>query len=219
MPEASSDTTEPSSSSSTVSQSSESSNPETVPSDNPFYEGDMPILVNPTNKIPEGFDPDVISMGNGFNCGRKAAVAYDAMLKKANADGANLWVVSAYRSHEKQTTNFNNKVQEYKNNGYTDEDAYVATAAIIAVPGTSEHSMGLAIDVNSLYTSFEDTAEFTWLMENCADFGFILRYPKDKVDITEITYEPWHYRYVGTNHAKIIMENEICLEEYLSGDY
>ena len=202
-----------------VDVASSQSSSETVDASHPFYEEELPMLVNSTNKIPDDYDPDVVDMGNGFNCGRKANTAYAAMLRKANADGVNLWVVSAYRSHEKQTINFNNKVQEYKNQGYSAKDAYNATAAIIAIPGYSEHSAGLAIDINSLYTSFEDTTEYAWLIENCADFGFVIRYPKDKVEITEISYEPWHYRYVGSNHAKIIMEEKICLEEYLSGDY
>ena len=208
-------------SSSSSSQSSQISTPDdpTVDTTHPFYEAELPILVNPTNKIPDDYTLDVAPMCNGYDFNRKGTEAYNAMLTEAYNDGITLWIVSAYRSHERQTTNFNNRVQSYKNQGYSDEDAYTATASIIAVPGYSEHSVGLALDINSLETSFENTKEFTWLIENCADFGFILRYPEDKVDITEISYEPWHYRYVGNNHAKIIMENQICLEEYLSGDY
>ncbi|MEG0854109.1 MAG: M15 family metallopeptidase [Angelakisella sp.] len=175
--------------------------------------------MNPTNKIPEGYKPDVVEMGNGYSFDRKGTEAYNAMAKAAKADGISLWVVSAYRSHEKQTTNFNNKIKEFQGMGYTATEAYAATAKLIAVPGTSEHSLGLALDLNSLETSFENTKTFEWLYKNCADYGFILRYPKDKTHITEISYEPWHYRYVGVDHAKIIMEKGICLEEYLSGDY
>ena len=89
------------------------------------------------------------------------------------------------------------------------------TAQYIAVPGTSEHSLGLAVDLNSLEESFEQTAQFKWLIEHCAEYGFILRYPKDKEDITGISYEPWHYRYVGEDHAAKIMEQGLCLEEYV----
>ncbi|MEG2074506.1 MAG: M15 family metallopeptidase [Angelakisella sp.] len=191
----------------------------TANTNEPYYEAAMPMLVNPTNKIPEGFEPDVTEMGNGYKYDRKALVAYNAMNKAAKADGISLWVVSAYRTTEKQTTNFNNKLKEFEAMGYTAEQAYAATANIIAVPGTSEHSLGLALDLNSLETSFENTKTFKWLISHCADYGFILRYPKDKTDITDIAYEPWHYRYVGSNHAKLIMEKGICLEEYLSGDY
>ncbi|MEG1686965.1 MAG: M15 family metallopeptidase [Angelakisella sp.] len=184
-----------------------------------YYEEKMPVLVNPTNKIPEGYDPDVVDLGNGMSLNRKAAKAYDSMLRKANKDGITLWLVSAYRSTERQVVVFNTKVKEYEAAGYTHEQACAATATHIAVPGTSEHSLGLATDINSLETTFEDTKAFRWLIANCADFGFILRYPKGKEDITGIAYEPWHYRYVGSNHAKIIMEKGLCLEEYLSGDY
>lgn len=185
--------------------------------DDPYYEAALPLLVNPTNKIPDDYQPDVADMGNGYSYDKKATRAYNELLKKAKADGISLWVLSAYRSFDKQTTNFQNKIKEYENLGYNAEQAYAATAKLIAVPGTSEHSLGLALDLNSLETSFESTKAFEWLIANCADFGFILRYPKDKVEITGISYEPWHYRYVGTNHAKPIMEQGICLEEYLSG--
>ena len=187
--------------------------------EDPFYEPEMPILVNPTNRIPEDYVPDVADMGNGYQFDRKATQAYNEMRRAANADGISLWVVSGYRDNDKQTTTFNNKVKEYEAMGYSAQEAYDATAKIIAVPGTSEHSLGLALDLNSLEQSFENTETYRWLVSHCAEYGFILRYPKDKEDITDIIFEPWHYRYVGTNHAKIIMENKICLEEYLSGDY
>lgn len=210
---------ETSASSTPSSSDTPSSTPTSVEAADPYYVAAMPLLVNPTNKIPGDYKPDVVAMGNGYNYDKTANVAFQAMNKKAKAEGIALQVVSAYRTVEKQTTNFNAKVKEFENNGYDAQAAYAATAQIIAVPGTSEHTLGLALDLNSLETSFEDTAAFRWLIKNCADFGFILRYPKDKVDITDITYEPWHYRYVGSNHAKIIMEKGICLEEYLSGTY
>ncbi len=179
----------------------------------------MPMLVNFENFLPEDYDPDTVPIpGTSFTVNSKVNDAYQEMLKAANRDGISLWVLSAYRSNETQTRNFNNKVQEYKNLGYTDEEAYIATAAYIAVPGTSEHSAGLAIDLNWIVEEFENTPEFEWLQENCADYGFILRYPKGKEDITKINYEPWHYRYVGSNHAQIIMESEMCLEEYLEAN-
>lgn len=85
----------------------------------------------------------------------------------------------------------------------------------VAVPGTSEHCLGYAADLCSLEENFENSDQFAWLQKHCAEYGFILRYPKDKVDITKISYEPWHYRYVGSNHAQIIMSQGLCLEEYL----
>ena len=183
--------------------------------DDPFFEASMPILVNPQNFIPEGYDPDLVAIGNGFYLNRRAAAAWHAMQAAASRDGISLWVISAYRSHETQTRNFNNLMQQHMNAGRSREEAHALTAAYIAVPGTSEHTLGLAIDVNVLSVSFENSPEFAWLVENGADFGFILRYPRDTTHITGINYEPWHFRYVGSNHARIIMDRGIVLEEYL----
>lgn len=174
-----------------------------------------PILVNSTNKIPNDFEPDVIEIGNGYYLDRKAAKAFSKMTSGATDDGISIWPVSAYRSLERQVTVFNNKLQENKNKGMSDDEAYEETAKYVAIPGTSEHSLGLAIDINSLEESFENTKQFEWLYKNCAKYGFILRYPKDKVDITKISYEPWHYRYVGVDISTEIMANEWCLEEYM----
>lgn len=217
---ASSESTAPSES--TASSESAAPSPSPAPSQpasaDLYYEEALPLLVNPTNKLPEGYKADVEVIGNGcsYSYDRRAVVAYRDMAAAAKADGVTLTPVSAYRSNEKQTTNFNNKIKEFENLGYTAQQAYAATAQLIAVPGTSEHELGLAIDLNSLETSFENTKTFTWLIEHCADYGFILRYPKDKTEITDISYEPWHYRYVGSNHARPIMEQGICLEEYLT---
>ena len=89
----------------------------------------------------------------------------------------------------------------------------------VALPGTSEHQSGLCCDLHNLPSAsqaFANTEEYRWLLQNCAKFGFILRYPKDKTDITKIMFEPWHYRYVGRYHAQIIMSEGLCLEEYMA---
>lgn len=202
---------------SSIASASEESSKKTpsVYADSSYYEPNLPLLVNPTNNIPKDFVPDVAELGNGYKFDTHATAALNQMLEDGRNSGLSLWIISAYRSNESQIRNFNSKLAEYKALGYTEENAYAQTALYIAVPGTSEHSIGLATDLNSLEDSFENTAEFKWLFSNCADYGFILRYPKDKVDITKIAYEPWHYRYVGINHAKPIMEQGICLEEYL----
>jgi len=115
---------------------------------------------------------------------------------------------------------YNNKVQEYLNAGYAQRTAEAEAGKWVAVPGTSEHNLGLVVDiVNQGYTGaleqyFEDSPTFTWLYENCADYGFILRYPKTKEAVTGIVYEPWHYRYVGEEVAHYIMDNDLTLEEY-----
>ncbi|MCL2539416.1 MAG: D-alanyl-D-alanine carboxypeptidase family protein [Oscillospiraceae bacterium] len=183
--------------------------------DSPFFEPGKPILVNRSNYIPDDYDPDLVPIAGDNHLNRRAAEALGDMFDAAAADGISLWIVSAYRSNESQTRNFNNRKAQHMAEGKTEEEAYELTAAVIAVPGTSEHTLGLAVDINSLSVSFEDTAAFEWLIENCADYGFILRYAKDKTDKTGITFEPWHYRYVGSNHARRIMDSGVCLEEYL----
>ena len=176
----------------------------------------MPILVNPTHAIPEGYVPQVTPItGSEYQFDVNAVSYLNQMMGEAYDQGVILYPISAYRSNESQTRNFNRKLEENKASGLSDEEAYAMTAKYIAVPGTSEHSLGLAVDLNSLDESFDQTQAFQWLQEHCADYGFILRYPKDKVEITGIAYEPWHYRYVGKEHAKAIMEKGICLEEYL----
>jgi D-alanyl-D-alanine carboxypeptidase len=100
-------------------------------------------------------------------------------------------------------------------NGLSEEKATEKAATMVARPGTSEHNLGLAVDINSVETSFENSKAFKWLQENAEDFGFVLRYPKDKKAITKIIYEPWHYRYVGVEHAKEMNRLGMCLEEYI----
>ena len=142
------------------------------------------------------------------------------MITDANQySGAKVYVVSSYRNISHQTSNFNNKVKYYQNRGYSYEDAYKTAATIIAVPGTSEHHLGLAFDIIdtrdwSLEERQENYAGQQWLMENCWKYGFVLRYPKNKIDVTGIIYEPWHYRYVGEFIAKELHETGFTLEEY-----
>jgi D-alanyl-D-alanine carboxypeptidase len=180
-----------------------------------FYEEESPILVNRNNPVPDDYDPDLVGIANGFSLNFRAAHAWNEMQAAALEDGIVLWVISAYRSNEAQTRNFNNRMAQYMDAGWSQDEAHARTAVWIAVPGTSEHELGLAIDINSLGESFEDTDEFAWLMENSAEFGFILRYTRDKTHITGINYEPWHFRYVGSNHARAISSLGITLEEYL----
>ena len=131
-----------------------------------------------------------------------------------------LKICSAYRSRERQSSLFEKKVQQYLAAGWTESSAREEAAQTVARPGTSEHETGLAVDLVSedyqlLDEGQERTKEQQWLMENCSNYGFILRYPTGKTDITGIIYEPWHYRYVGVRIAREIMDQGICLEEYL----
>ncbi len=182
----------------------------------PYYEAQKPMLVGPNNPIPSDFVPNLVDIYGGYKFDKKAVKALNDMMEAAKKDGISLYVLSAYRSFESQTRLFTQKVDEYVGYGNDKETAVVYASKWVAKPGTSEHGTGLAVDLNSLEESFDQTAAFKWLQEHCAEYGFIMRYPKDKTDITKINYEPWHYRYVGSNHAKIIMEQGITLEEYLA---
>lgn len=141
---------------------------------------------------------------------------FEQMCKAAADDGVTLIAVSAYRSYNYQNTLYKNRVERCKREeGLDDEAAKKKAATIVAVPGTSEHHLGLAVDINSVETSFENTAAFRWLQKHAADYGFIMRYAEDKQAITKIIYEPWHYRYVGVEHAKAMGELGMCMEEYI----
>lgn len=201
--------------SSDSSKASGSSSSGTADSSDPYYEASMPLLVNPDNLMPEDYKPTVVSVGGSYKLETRAAAAWQKMQAAASNDGVSLWIISAYRTLERQTELYNEKVEEYKALGYSEADAKKEAGKWVAVPGTSEHCLGYAADLCSLEESFENSNQFAWLQKHCAQYGFILRYPKDKVDITKISYEPWHYRYVGSNHAQIIMSEGLCLEEYL----
>ena len=110
---------------------------------------------------------------------------------------------------------YEGEIEENVKSGMSQEEATAAADVAVARPGYSEHNTGLAIDFNGVTMDFENTKAFQWLQENAADYGFVLRFPKGKESITHIMYEPWHYRYVGVEHAKKMKELDMCLEEYL----
>ena len=153
------------------------------------------------------------------SCDSRIQSQLEAMLTAGSQYG--LWVTSSYRSYSDQQVLFENKINRViAAQGCTREEAEKIAATEVARPGTSEHNTGLAVDLlnnecNELEVYWENTKAFTWLQEHCAEYGFILRYPKGKEHITGITYEPWHYRYVGVEAATEIMDNGLCLEEYL----
>ncbi len=179
------------------------------------------VLVNEDHPLDSSYEPeDLTEISTGYQVDSRIASALQQMLDDGAAEGLSMYVTSAYRSYERQTAVFNASMQNRLDQGMTPLEAYQETSASVAVPGTSEHATGLAVDIIS--TEYEelddrqgDTEEQKWLMEHCWEYGFILRYPSDKSDITGIVYEPWHYRYVGTDAAKEITEQGITLEEYL----
>ncbi len=180
----------------------------------------MLILANPWNKLPEDFSVELKDIGGGHKVDARIVDDLNRMMQDLRLAGHSAFVCSSYRTNTKQTTLYKNKVNQYRSSGYADEDAAVEAGKWVAVPGTSEHQTGLAVDIMSSYylvldEGQENTAEQQWLMENSYKYGFILRYPSDKSNLTGIYYEPWHYRYVGKNAAKEIYEKDICFEEYL----
>ena len=172
-------------------------------------------LVNSSYRIPDSYEPDLVYVcGSGERLDRKVAEHYEKMYNAAKEDGVDLVPCSGYRSYELQERNYNNKVSFYESQGYSHKEAKVKAATIIMPPGSSEHNLGYAMDIVCVDEWFEDTAEFKWLTEHAADYGFIMRYPKDKQDITKVIYEPWHWRYVGVELAKELKDSGLVLEEY-----
>ena len=184
------------------------------------------VVVNPWNPVPEDYALDLVELSTAVSVSdsyvdASCSEAMTQMILDCNAySGATVCVVSAYRSVELQTNNFNNRVQKYLDAGYDYDTAYAEAASVIAVPGTSEHHLGLAADIIDtqnwgLVQEQEKLAGQKWLMENCWKYGFILRYPADKRDVTGIIYEPWHYRYVGTELAAELHTLGLTVEEYM----
>ncbi|MEG1932208.1 MAG: M15 family metallopeptidase, partial [Pygmaiobacter sp.] len=178
-------------------------------------------LVNANTPLPEDYVPELASLANGKQFDARAIDALRQMLSDGNAQGLSLMVCSAYRSIARQDELFSAMKQDYMSRGYSEEEATRITMTIRTPHACSEHSSGLAADIvaqsyQTLDDGFADTPEARWLFEHAVEYGFILRYPKDKQDVTGIIYEPWHYRYVGVENAKKITDSGLCLEEYLA---
>lgn len=178
------------------------------------------ILVNRTHPIPEDYEVELKNIGSGHQIDARAYDDFRAMIQAAKSEGVYIYVTSSYRDLDKQTDLYNKKVESYVMQGYSYESAKEQAGQVVAVPGTSEHHLGLALDlVSSEYRKLdekqENTKGFKWLTEHSWEYGFILRYPNGETDITGIIYEPWHFRYVGLEAAKEITESGLTLEEYV----
>lgn len=183
-------------------------------------------LVNANNPLKDDFKVKTATVKGTQKAFDNRVVHYlERMLDDAAAAGYPMYLVSTHRSISYQDGLFQKKVNEYISKGYNRSKAEEEAAKWVAPPGTSEHNLGLVADIVSsdwyqhhgdLTDDFEETEHFKWLYENCANYGFILRYPKGATRITGIEYEPWHYRYVGTDIAHYIMNNKLTLEEYLA---
>lgn len=178
------------------------------------------ILVNKWNPVDEDYVPELTTLSEGHKVDSRIADELLDMIHGAKEAGYSIYILSAYRDIEKQTTLYEAEVQEWLDAGYSRKDAEEQAGTVVAVPGTSEHHLGLAVDlVSSEHVKLDEGAEKTkgykWLVAHCHEYGFILRYPNDTTEITGIIYEPWHFRYVGVEAATEIMEEGITLEEYL----
>lgn len=178
------------------------------------------ILVNSDNYLPDDFEIELEQLRGGQSVDKRCYPDLQRMMDDCRAQGLEPLVCSSYRSVERQEELFAAETEMFEAQGYSKEKAYSLAAAQVAVPRTSEHHTGLALDIvdanNQILDDTQaDTPAQKWLMENCFNYGFILRYPANKQDITGIIYEPWHYRYVGEETAREIHSGGLCLEEYL----
>lgn len=182
------------------------------------------VLVNGQHPMEEGYVPELMELEEGLSVDSRILDATKEMLADAKKAGLHIDICSGYRSVERQEQVFGDSMKERVRDGMSYWDAFNETSKNVAVPGTSEHALGLALDlISNQYTELDErqetTAEAKWLKENCHKYGFILRYPPEKTNITGIIYEPWHYRYVGVEDATKIMQLGVTLEEYLQDYY
>ena len=180
------------------------------------------VLVNHTNKMPDGYTFTTKECGSATAINKtlqtEAADAFLAMQAAAAKDGVTVWMQSGYRSVDYQKNLYDKKTRYFLEKGLSRDEALQQAAAIVNPPGYSEHNCGLAADLNSpehtgLDEGFENTEAFRWLCAHAEEYGFILRYPKDAEAVTEITYEPWHWRYVGPENAALINQSGLCFED------
>ena len=185
----------------------------------------MMVLVNHTNKMPDDYTFETKECGSKTSVNKTlqtaACDAFLEMQKAAAAENVTIWMQSGYRSVKYQSGLYERKTKYYTDKGYDLATAKEKAAAIVNPPGYSEHNCGLAADLNSpehtgLDEGFENTTAFRWLCQHAAEYGFILRYPKGAEAQTEITYEPWHWRYVGVENAQKINASGLCFEDYIA---
>lgn len=183
------------------------------------------ILVSRAHRMPEDYPIETKECGSATAINKtlqtEAAEAFLSMQAAAAKDGVDVRMQSGYRSVSYQKKLYNDKTQYYRNKGLSEAAAREKAATIVNPPGCSEHNCGLAADLNSpehttLDTGFADTAAFRWLCENAERYGFILRYPKEAESVTGITYEPWHWRYVGSENAALLNRSGLCLEDAIA---
>lgn len=178
------------------------------------------ILVNDWNPLSRSFQPDLADTRHGKQVDRRIKATLERMMDDARDVGLNILICSAYRDYEKQASLVQNSMEELMAEGNDYMEAYWQTRRRLALVGTSEHHTGLAVDLvgithQTLDEEQADTPEAKWLAEHAHEYGFILRYPKEKEELTGIEFESWHFRYVGEQAAAFIKEHQLCLEEFI----
>ena len=182
------------------------------------------VLVNDTHPMKEGYEPKLAYLSENRYLDERVVDAAKQMISDARKAGLGVYVGSCYRSLDDQARIFNYSMEDRRDAGLSYWEAFKSVSLLVAEPGTSEHALGMALDLTSnVYVELDEgqekTPEYKWFKENCYKYGFILRYPPNTAEITGISYEPWHYRYVGVEDATKITELGITLEEYLEEYY
>lgn len=176
------------------------------------------ILVNSKNAVPKNYQIELTWLSNGICIDSRIYPDLQQMFDDAREVGVYPVVSEGYRTHEEQQNMMNDKISSFINDGYSKSDAEILAKDWVAEAGKSEHELGMALDINADTSLSSDEEVYSWLAENAYKYGFILRYPPDRKYITGIDYEPWHYRYVGTETASEIYSRQITLEEYLGAE-
>ena len=173
------------------------------------------ILVNRNSYIPDDYKVELTELSNGKKVDSRIYPELQEMFNDARAQGYGLFVREGYRTQEEQQQLLDEKIEAYENEGKSKSEAKKLAEQWVAIPGTSEHQLGIAVDINADTTKSSSDDVYSWLAENAHKYGFIKRYPSDKTDITGVINEPWHYRYVGKEAALEIYSQGMCLEEYI----
>lgn len=173
------------------------------------------ILVNRNSYIPDDYKVELTELSNGEKVDSRIYPELQEMFNDARAQGYGLFVREGYRTQEEQQQLLDEKMEAYENEGKSKSEAKKLAEQWVAIPGTSEHQLGIAVDINADTTKSSSDDVYSWLAENAHKYGFIKRYPSDKTDITGVINEPWHYRYVGKEAALEIYSQGMCLEEYI----
>ncbi len=180
-----------------------------------FENGWNLILVNSDYRVPDDYEVEFTVLSNGEKVDKRIYPDLQDMMDDARADGLSLFIADGYRSYDTQEEVYVSKYNHYMDIGYSKTSAKQMTEYYVALPGTSEHQLGIGVDINAETDKCSKDDVYNWLYENSWKYGFIKRYPENKTKYTGIVNEPWHYRYVGKSAAKVMYEEELCLEEYI----